>query len=191
MTPWTIHSVENSPGQNTGLGSLSLLQGNLPNPGIEPRSPTLQADSLPAEPQGKPKFDQKEEGKTWTPKTTKHCFGRSYLNSWQGMPQSQMELLTLLFNKMRHPFLSVPFSSVLCNYMMCKWALGIHLAKLTPGPSSVSPSPWQEPFCLSVFRTRLLWMPCVSGVPPDCPLGLVVALEVHVRDRRPRGAPVI
>ena len=29
--------------------------GNLPNPVIEPRSPTLQADSLPAEPQGKPK----------------------------------------------------------------------------------------------------------------------------------------
>ena len=26
----------------------------LPNPGIEPRSPSLQADSLPAEPQGKP-----------------------------------------------------------------------------------------------------------------------------------------
>ena len=28
--------------------------GDLPNPGIEPRSPTLQADSLPAEPPGKP-----------------------------------------------------------------------------------------------------------------------------------------
>ena len=42
-------------GQNTRVGSLSLLQGNLPNPGIEPRSPTLQADSLPTEPQGKPK----------------------------------------------------------------------------------------------------------------------------------------
>ena len=28
---------------------------DLPNPGIEPRSPTLQADSLPAEPQEKPK----------------------------------------------------------------------------------------------------------------------------------------
>ena len=27
--------------------------GHLPNPGIEPRSPTLQADSLLAEPQGK------------------------------------------------------------------------------------------------------------------------------------------
>ena len=47
--PW------NSPGQNTGVGSLSLLQGNLPNPGIKPRSPALQADSLPAEPQGEPK----------------------------------------------------------------------------------------------------------------------------------------
>ena len=28
--------------------------GDLPNPGIEPKSPALQADSLPAEPQGKP-----------------------------------------------------------------------------------------------------------------------------------------
>ena len=36
-------------------GSLSLLQGGLLNPGIEPRSPALQADSLPAEPQVKPK----------------------------------------------------------------------------------------------------------------------------------------
>ena len=53
-----------SPGQNTGLGSLSLLQGifptqgsnpGLPNPGIEPKSPAFQVDSLPNEPQGKPK----------------------------------------------------------------------------------------------------------------------------------------
>ena len=28
---------------------------DLPNPGIKPRSPTFQADSLPAKPQGKPK----------------------------------------------------------------------------------------------------------------------------------------
>ena len=31
-----------------------LSPGDLPNPGIERRSPILQADSLPAEPQGKP-----------------------------------------------------------------------------------------------------------------------------------------
>ena len=30
--------------------------GDLPNPGIEPRSPTLQVDSLPAEPPGKPQM---------------------------------------------------------------------------------------------------------------------------------------
>ena len=28
--------------------------GDHPNPGIKPRSPALQVDSLPAEPQGKP-----------------------------------------------------------------------------------------------------------------------------------------
>ena len=39
-----------SPGQNTEVGSCSRLQGNLPNPGIKPRSPTLQADSLLSEP---------------------------------------------------------------------------------------------------------------------------------------------
>ena len=44
----------NSPGNNTGVGCLALLQRNLPNLGIEPRSPTVQADSLPAEPPGNP-----------------------------------------------------------------------------------------------------------------------------------------
>ena len=44
----------NSPGQDTGVGSL-FPSLNLPNPGIEPRSPSLQADSFPAEQQGKPK----------------------------------------------------------------------------------------------------------------------------------------
>ena len=34
--------------------AISLLWGNLPNLGIEPRSPRLWADSLPAEPNGKP-----------------------------------------------------------------------------------------------------------------------------------------
>jgi len=43
-----------SPSKNTGVGCHALLQGNLPNPGIEPRSPTMQADSLPSELLGKP-----------------------------------------------------------------------------------------------------------------------------------------
>ena len=32
-TPWTVHSLWNSPGQNTGMGSLSLLQGIFPTQG--------------------------------------------------------------------------------------------------------------------------------------------------------------
>ena len=42
-------------GKNTGVGCHALLQGNLPNSGIEPRSLELQADSLPTKPPGKPK----------------------------------------------------------------------------------------------------------------------------------------
>ena len=46
-------SLWNSLGQNTGVGSVSL-QGDLPDPGIESRSPALQEDFLSADPQGKP-----------------------------------------------------------------------------------------------------------------------------------------
>ena len=55
LRPHELYSPWNSPGQNTGAGSLSLLQGNLPNPGIQPRSPALQANSLTAESRGKHK----------------------------------------------------------------------------------------------------------------------------------------
>ena len=37
------------------MGSHSLSLGDLPDPGIELRSPALQADSLQSEPPGKPK----------------------------------------------------------------------------------------------------------------------------------------
>ena len=39
---------------NTAVGRLSLLQGNLPDPGIELGSSAIQVDSLPAELPGKP-----------------------------------------------------------------------------------------------------------------------------------------
>ena len=55
LRPQGLYSPWNTPGQNTGVGSLSFLQGIFPNPGIEPRSSALQADAFPAEPQRKPK----------------------------------------------------------------------------------------------------------------------------------------
>ena len=57
--PHGLYSPWNSPGQNTEVGSLSLLQGIFPtqglNPGIKSRSLTMQEDSLLAEAQAKPK----------------------------------------------------------------------------------------------------------------------------------------
>ena len=44
LSPWDF------PGKNTGVGCHSLLQGDHPDLGVETRSPTLQADSLPTEP---------------------------------------------------------------------------------------------------------------------------------------------
>ena len=54
VTSWTLQPMEFSrPEYWSGLPFPSL--GDLPNPGIEPTAPELQVDSLPAEPQGKPK----------------------------------------------------------------------------------------------------------------------------------------
>ena len=49
-----LYSPWNSPGQNTGVGSLPFSRESS-QPRIKPRSPALQVDFLPAESQGKPK----------------------------------------------------------------------------------------------------------------------------------------
>ena len=54
VTSWTIQSKEYSRPKYWS-GQPFPFPGDLPNPGIKPRSPTLKTDSLPAEPQGKPK----------------------------------------------------------------------------------------------------------------------------------------
>ena len=57
-TPWTAaYQAPPSMGfsrQECWSGLPFPSPGDLPNPGIEPRSPTLQADALPSEPPGKP-----------------------------------------------------------------------------------------------------------------------------------------
>ena len=64
VTPWTVacqaplsiglYSPWNSPGQNTGVGSLSLLQGIFPTQGLN-QGVSHCRQTLPAEPQRKPK----------------------------------------------------------------------------------------------------------------------------------------
>ena len=48
LCPW------DSPDKNTGVGCQFLSPGDFPDPGIEPGSLTLQADSLTSDPPGKP-----------------------------------------------------------------------------------------------------------------------------------------
>ena len=50
LCPWDFQV------KNTGVGCHFLLQGIFPTPGIESRSPSLQMNSLPAEPPGKPSY---------------------------------------------------------------------------------------------------------------------------------------
>ena len=54
LRPHGLYSLWNSPGQNTGVGSRSFLQGIFPTQGLNPGL-TLQADSFLSEPPGKPK----------------------------------------------------------------------------------------------------------------------------------------
>ena len=59
-TPWTVAcqallSMGGFSRQEHGSGLTCPPPGDLPNPGIEPRSPALQADSLLSEPPGRPK----------------------------------------------------------------------------------------------------------------------------------------
>ena len=60
MTPWTVaHQAPLSMGfsrQKHWNGLPFPSPGDLPNPGIEPGSPALQADSSPSEPPGKPQW---------------------------------------------------------------------------------------------------------------------------------------
>ena len=59
-TPWTV-ACQAPPSvgfsRQEYWGELPFpFPGDLPDPGIEPRSPTLQGDSLPSEPPGNPQF---------------------------------------------------------------------------------------------------------------------------------------
>ena len=53
MTAYMLYSPWSLPGQNTGVGSFFPSPADLPNPGIEPESPVLLADSLPTNLSGK------------------------------------------------------------------------------------------------------------------------------------------
>ena len=139
LWPYGLYSPWNSPGQNTGVGSCSLLQW------VEPRSPTLQVDSLPAEPPGKPKNIGVDSLSIlqWIFLTQElnqgllHCRHILYWLSYQGSPkvyklaskwilsflkknakvenQSEMEKIFIVYHK-KIPFNLFPYSEDWLNF---------------------------------------------------------------------------
>ena len=84
-------------------GQPFLSPGDLANPGTEPRSPTLKADSLPAEPQGKPKNTgvgslsllQQILLTQELNQSLLHCRQILYQLSYQGSPLREVQIPTL------------------------------------------------------------------------------------------------
>ena len=81
-TPWTTQSREFSRIEYWS-GYPFSSPGDLPNPRIKPRSPPLQADSLPVEPPGKPK--ERWRLKNW-------CFGIVVLEKTLESPLDSKEI---------------------------------------------------------------------------------------------------
>ena len=74
-TPWTV-AYQGPPSVGfsrqeywSGYSFHFLLQVDLPNPGIKPRSPAFQADALTSEPPGKPWMRQRSKHWEWTRQT--------------------------------------------------------------------------------------------------------------------------
>ena len=101
VTQWTMQSMEFSRPEYWS-GQPFPSPGDLSNPGIKPRSPSLQADSLPAEPQRKPKNPGVDslslfQGISLTQKSNwdlLHCRRILYQLSCKGSPILEKESLT-------------------------------------------------------------------------------------------------
>ena len=140
-TPWTIQSIEFSRPEHW---SSFPSPGELPNPGIEPRSHRLQSDSLPAESQGKPKntgvgsqsliqwiFPTQESNQCLL-----HCRQILYQLSYQGSPGvnpiATVKTTTVII--FTDPWLWTLFSFNLPNHpmrqiLLLRWVNSFHIRK--------------------------------------------------------------
>ena len=120
-----LYSPWNSLSQNTGVSSLFFLQVITPNPGIKPGSPALQADSLPAEPQGKPKNIG-----VGSPSLLQQIFPAQELN-W-GSPELQVNSLLTELSLFVH--FTYFFNSNLQNKVPCILCLSVFTSKMARLP---------------------------------------------------------
>ena len=82
-TPWTVaYQAPPSMGfsrQECWSGLPFPSPGDLPNPGIEPGSPAVQADALPSEPPGKPMDVEPTDNQLYMLSEAAHLMGQTGL----------------------------------------------------------------------------------------------------------------
>ena len=158
-TPWTVAhqaplSIEFSRQEYwSGLPFPSLW--DLPNPGIEPRSPALQADSFPSEPPGKP-----PQGWVVNPKPLSlSCFQRT-------LSSCISPLLTSLT-------LNIYYTLSLLSPPSCKYCVFLSLPRCCPTALSLAFS-WHPNFSLGFASS---WEPSLT---PPSPLSFVFSKHLYL-----------
>ena len=152
------------------------LLGHLPNPGIEPRSPTLQADSLPSEPPGKPTYSPRNASyrKVWS--FLKSSIDISFPNvslCFTSGGHNAKQLLLIAFNKysQRKGF---SYWAIFQSVKPCKWSLtGNHESEVKSlGRVQLFASPWtvayQAPPSMG-FSRQEYWTALPFPSPGDLP----------------------
>ena len=111
MTPWTAahqapQSMEFSR-QEYWSGLPFPSPGDLPNPGIEPGSPTMEADALTSEPAGKPYSFYTTSSKPQTQKKHNTLFMSSHLCDRELIQEIEREGITLNNSMSEHRAIAV------------------------------------------------------------------------------------
>ena len=130
LQPTRLPVHGDSPGENTGMACHVLLQGIYPTRGgtkvrrIEPRSPTLQVNSLLSEPRGKPKNGSGQPipspGRLFWPRnqTRVSCIAGRFFTSWatRGALRdiTKHAIVTQLLQGTSE--IQIPFSLNLCSW---------------------------------------------------------------------------
>ena len=172
------------------------FSGDLPNPGTEPRSPTLQADSVPAEPKGSPRVLERAayllQGFSQSRNLTGvSCMAGEFFTSWADREtllkyKSLLLVCLILEKKKRNPFTwpSCPFFFISLTKLSF-----LHLVSedsFSPYPQT---RPWTSPFkakpaaCSPVCSpsrrlctlSTFLCATSKRGPPPGCILGHLLA----------------
>ena len=131
--------------------------GDLPDPGTEPRSPTLRADALPSEPPGKPK-KQKGDKKASAPRSPMGpcsasqkcflCFCESFRSPWESRTFVQCtSAVTQVSHHSPQPYAD---RKLLLTQALCQprgksraaQALSMRRRSVPPGPQAPPPRLW-------------------------------------------------